>query len=192
MRKVINIIVLIAVFLPALASATTIKRISFEEKVWHADRIVQCEVVDKKSRWNDDHTIIVTDITLKVTAAIKGPVPKKNLTITMAGGEILEEDQAIIVSGAPEFEIGDEKVLFLLNDKTLYCPVLGWKQGSYKVFTDSRTKEKRIKLKRGDKKSQRFQMQSLRADDQDKMNLNDFIDQIKAEKKSKKNDPKKK
>ena len=181
-----------AVFVPAVVSATTIKRISFEEKVRHADRIIQCEVVDKKSRWNDDHTMIVTDITLKVTATIKGPAPKKDITITMAGGELLEEDQAIIVAGAPEFEIGDEKVLFLLNDKKLYCPVLGWEQGAYKVFKDSRTKEKFIKLKHGDKTSQQFRAQSLRAGDQDEYKLNDFIKQIKAEQKSKKNGPKQK
>ena len=181
-----------AVFVPAVVSATTIKRISFEEKVRHADRIIQCEVVDKKSRWNDDHTMIVTDITLKVTATIKGPAPKKDITITMAGGELLEEDQAIIVAGAPEFEIGDEKVLFLLNDKKLYCPVLGWEQGAYKVFKDSRTKEKFIKLKRGDKMLQRLRTQSLRAKDLNGTKLKDFIEQIKAEKKSKKNGPKQK
>ena len=192
MKKIITIIVLMALFVPAAASATTIKPISFEEKVQHADRIIQCEVVDKKSRWNDDHTMIVTDITLKVTAALKGPIPKQNITITVAGGEIPEEDQAIIVSDAPEFEIGDEKVLFLLDDKTLYCPVLGWKQGTYKVFKDPETKEKRIKLKHDDKKSSRFRMRPLRAGDQDEMKLNDFTEHIKAEKNSKKHGPKKK
>jgi len=181
---------LIIALIPSAASATVVKRISFEEKVQHAHRILVCQVIDKHSRWNDDHSLIVTDITLKVTAKLKGSVHSDTVTITIAGGDIPREDEAIIVSGAPEFEIGEEKLLFLLDDKKLYCPVLGWKQGAYKVFKDPLTKEKFIKLKRGDKTSPRFRSRFPEAKVRDEIKLVDFLEKIKAEDKPKKNGPK--
>lgn len=143
-RIVFGLLCAILLGFPVATVATSIKKLDFQEKIRRADRIFTAEIIKKHSYWNEDHSRILTDVTLKVTRKVTGKFTSGTIVITVLGGEIKEENVGLKVSGMPKFELGEEKLLFLDSNLKQYCPIIGWRQGAYKVFADPRTKRKWI------------------------------------------------
>ena len=101
--------VLMAV-LAAPAGATTLIRMSLEDLVAANSRIVVGEVVDLRSYWNHDGSLILTDVRFSATDTFKGQ-GDMDITITLPGGTI--GDQTNVMVGAAELVPGESYVLFL-------------------------------------------------------------------------------
>ena len=92
--------------------------------------IVVATVEERRSRWNDLHTLILTDYTLQVEERLRGTPPDR-LSITVPGGTVdaVSDDTCISVHLQP----GARYLLFLgdLSHSTL-TPVVGAEQGMFR------------------------------------------------------------
>lgn len=97
----------------------------------------------KESKWSNENfergkhipNILQTDIVVSAEEVLKGTVPSKNVVVRINKGE----DKKTIVrsDGYPDFDIGEETVLFLSRDdgdlatEEDYYVLTGMKQGKY-------------------------------------------------------------
>jgi hypothetical protein len=85
------------------ARATTLVRAGLDTLVAGNATIVLGEVVDAVSYWNDDHTFILTDVTLQPIETIKGRATEGiagPLTLTLMGGTV--GDLTTLILGGPD------------------------------------------------------------------------------------------
>lgn len=108
-------IIALAVSLTVPASATTLKRMSLDELVADNGTIVMGHVLDTVSRWNDDHTFMLTDVRIAVEETIRGRVKNDVVTVTLMGGHI--GDMTTLVIGSAELIPGNSYVLFLNREE---------------------------------------------------------------------------
>src|SRR5262245_8052130 len=98
-----------AAALPGPASATTLIRAGLDELVARSETVVMGKVTAVTSRWNSDHTFILTDVTFAPAETIKGGA-EGPLTFTVMGGTVGTRT-TLIVAGA-ELVPGSSYVLF--------------------------------------------------------------------------------
>ncbi len=103
--------VLLTLALSAPTWATTLERVSLESLVQDNAIILVGEVTDSHSYWNDDHTIILTDLTLRSERVLKGTADKNQQTVTVMGGTVGDLTN-VIVAGA-QLVPGNSYLLFL-------------------------------------------------------------------------------
>lgn len=108
-------------------------RRSVEELTAAAERIVTGRVVALQSHYNADCTSIVTDLTLEVEAALKGPSTAK-LSLTLPGGQV--GDTAIAAGGIPYFLPGERVLLFLNEAPQVGLRLTGLWQGKFSLVGD--------------------------------------------------------
>ena len=89
-----------------------------------ADLVVQAEVVDSRSRWNDSHTLIETAHRLVVHRHLLGPATTEVLLYT-DGGFLPEEGLGMVSSHTPRFAVGEEVLLFLRKENNRFQIVDG-------------------------------------------------------------------
>ncbi len=101
-----------------------------EEVIQRSEMIFVGEVRSKKSRWNTQGNLIVTDYEFSIDEVLFGQYYADELTLTFAGGQLPEEGQSL--SDVPEFAV-DEEVLLMLESpiKPLISPVTGLYQGKF-------------------------------------------------------------
>jgi hypothetical protein len=100
----------LATVLPGSAGATTLIRAGLDELVTRNETVVVGKVVDVVSRWNSDHTFILSDVTFAPSETIKGQAAGA-ITLTVMGGTVAGRT-TLIVAGA-ELVPGRSYVLFL-------------------------------------------------------------------------------
>jgi hypothetical protein len=119
----------------ATANATTVIAPTFEQLVQQADIVFQGTVTDVKSIWEgqgaDRH--IETYVTFQVADSVKGDAGS-SYTIRMLGGKVGEE--ALVVDGAPKFEVGDREILFVEHNFDQFVPLVGIGHGRFHVQRD--------------------------------------------------------
>jgi len=123
------------------AMATTVAQMSLRDMVSMAPSIVVGSVESSSSRWNEDHSLIVTDVRIRVTDVIKGQTAGE-IVITQPGGRV--EKLRVDVDGAVPYSAGQETVLFLAPDVRGHQQVLGLFRGRFDVTTDARTGKKSV------------------------------------------------
>jgi hypothetical protein len=128
MRSVLTL--LFCVFLAAPAGATVYVPTDFREMVTLSRFIVHGRVVDVRSDPTPDRRTIVTHVTVAIADALKG-TPGEEVTFRVPGGQVGRYRR--IVVGAPQFERGDEVVLFLSARGPSIPYVFGLSQGVYRV-----------------------------------------------------------
>jgi len=116
--------------------ATVIVPIEFRELVATAPVIVHGRVVDVKADWVDGRRSVETFVTVAVTEYLKGHLGE-SVTLRVPGGQ-LGRYRTVFV-GAPEFQEGDEVVLFLKHSGPSYPYIIGLSQGAFRVVPDART-----------------------------------------------------
>ena len=84
----------------------------------------------KWSAWDNSHRYIWTHYELAVRDTLKGPVGAR-FVISEPGGMV--DGIGMRVSGAPEFQVGEEIIVFAYQTPIDYWRVRGYSQGSFRV-----------------------------------------------------------
>lgn len=93
------------------AEATVAVQLSRAELVAQSDLVVRATVVGVTSRWNEDHSHIISLTTLRVSETLTGTVSEPELVLRQLGGEV--DGLVSRIAGNPVFTPGQEAVLFL-------------------------------------------------------------------------------
>jgi len=128
--------------LTATSEATTVVRMGLQEMTASSTSIVHGTVVGIESRWNEDATMIVTDVSVQVAESLKGDRAGV-VVVTQPGGTL--DGLRTEVPGASAFELGDEVVLFLAPDPSRQMRINGLFQGRLQVTADPKTGKKLIR-----------------------------------------------
>ena len=124
------------VVLPVVLRATVIVPVEFRELVTIAPVIVHGRVVDVRSDWVDGRRSVETFVTVEAAEYLKGNLGER-LTFKVPGGQ-LGRYRTVFV-GAPEFQDGDEVILFLKSSGPSYPYIIGLSQGAFRVVADARS-----------------------------------------------------
>ncbi len=124
------------------AKATTMVSMSLEQLTQASSKIVQGQVVSQVSRWNDDHTQILTITTVEVSQVLKGNAAS-TVEIEQLGGTV--GNRRVFVAGDVSLRPQSEYVLFLepATDASRFR-VVGMTQGAYRLYQDASTHEERV------------------------------------------------
>jgi hypothetical protein len=131
MRRVLAIALLAAA--PAALRATVLVPIDFRELVTISSTIVHGRVVDARAEWVDGRRAIETFVTVEVQEYFKGG-SGDTVVVRVPGGQ-MGRYRTIFV-GAPEFQRGDEVVLFLRGNPAGGAFIVGLSQGAFRVVAD--------------------------------------------------------
>jgi hypothetical protein len=112
------------------AAATVYVPADFREMVTLSQFIVHGRVVDVRSDPTPDRRSIVTHVTVAIADALKGNL-REEVTFRVPGGQVGRYRRIIV--GAPQFERGDEVVLFLSARGPSIPYVFGLSQGVYRI-----------------------------------------------------------
>lgn len=134
MRRFLVLVSLLS--LAVALHATVILPIEFRELVTTAPVILHGQVVDIKAGWSDGRRSLETFVTVAVADYLKGDLGA-TVTLRVPGGQ-LGRYRTIFV-GAPEFQRGDEVVLFLKHGASSSPYIIGLSQGAFRVVADART-----------------------------------------------------
>ncbi len=136
MKKSIGFLVYPVLFsLGFIANATTVIAPKFDELVSRAQVIFDGEVTGLQSQWIGEGAQhrIVTFVTFKVNESIKGD-PGSTYSIRMLGGTV--DGRTMRVTDAPEFKVGERRILFVENNGSQFIPLVGIQHGSFRVQKD--------------------------------------------------------
>jgi hypothetical protein len=98
-----------------------------------SESVVQANVIDVRSAWNDEGSAIFTYVTLEVTGRLHGPADGQ-LVVRVPGGTV--GDFTSEMEGAPVFHQGDHIVAFIARWFDGVPMVAGYAQGLSKVNRD--------------------------------------------------------
>jgi hypothetical protein len=95
------------------ALALVMERVPLRRLADESDLVVAALVESSTSRFDEGvpGRRIVTDFTLRVTTVVRGDDPGRTVVVTVPGGIVGRDGQAVF--GAPAFATGEEVVLFL-------------------------------------------------------------------------------
>jgi len=139
MRRLITVIMLL--WLAQNLRATVLLPAEFREVVAGSQIIVYGRVADVRPEWSDDRSRIDTIVTLEAGTYLKGG-PGEAVTFRVPGGQIGRYRNVMI--GAPQFQTGEEVVLFLSSAGPAVAHVFGLSQGVYRVRLDTRTGQRMV------------------------------------------------
>ncbi len=134
MRPIIA--VLACVLLAPALHATVLVPAEFSEIVSGSQIIVYGRVSEVHAEWSDDRRRIETVVTLQAGSYLKGG-PGEVVTFRVPGGQIGRYKNVMV--GAPEFQAGEEAVLFLKAQGPSVAHVFGLSQGVFRVRLNERT-----------------------------------------------------
>ena len=98
-----------------------------------SEAVVHAKVVDVRSYWNDDHSVIFTDVALDVKGRLHGA--SDNLIIVRVPGGTVG-DYTMDMEGAPRFKVNDEVVAFVARWHDGAAMVAGYFQGLSSIKRD--------------------------------------------------------
>jgi hypothetical protein len=115
--------------------ATVIIPAEFREIVAGSAIIVHGRVVDVRSEWVDGGNHIDSVVTIQPSTFYRG-TPTPTVTFRTPGGQVGRYKSVTV--GAPEFQRGEEAVLFLRGSAPGMPAVFGLNQGVFRVRVDAR------------------------------------------------------
>lgn len=124
---------------PALA--TSLVPVDLAGLARASDRIVLGTVTGAESRWNEDRSLIVTDVRIRVADAMKGNAAGE-ITVTQPGGIVGK--LKVEVPGASAYRVGEEVVLFLAPERDGRTFVNALDRGRFPVVEDPVTRVKKV------------------------------------------------
>jgi hypothetical protein len=128
MPRVLFVIVMLLAAWPA--AATVYVPVEFREMVTASTAIVHGRVVDVRSELTPDRVRISSYVTIDVAQHLKGSLGSA-VTFRVPGGQVGRYRRIIV--GAPQFERGDEVVVFLSTRGPSVPYLFGLSQGVYRV-----------------------------------------------------------
>lgn len=118
----------------ALANATTLARMRFEDLAARATAVARLRCLGAEIRWENGE--LWTDTLFEVVERNKGLLPGLVTVRTLGGSMAGLHSRA---EGVPAFRQGEEAYLFLWGQAGEPYRVLGWSQGTFRISRDSRT-----------------------------------------------------
>ena len=116
--------------------------LTVSELVRMAPLIVHGTVTETQSRWNEDHSLIVTEARVLVSETLRGQ-RRSEVTVVQPGGRVGK--LRVDVDGAVAVLPGQEVVLFLAPGSGGGWTPIGLACGTYSVETEQSSGRKRIK-----------------------------------------------
>jgi len=98
-----------------------------------AEAVVRAGVVDVRSYWNADATMIFTDVTLEVKGRLHGSSDNQ-VVVRVPGGTV--GDFTVEMEGAPRFGVGEDVVAFIARWDDGVPMVAGYFQGVSRIRRD--------------------------------------------------------
>jgi hypothetical protein len=135
-RELVTALLLAGIGVPVLVSgmeATTVKKLSLEQMVRGAHRIVHGRRVSQETYWNKNRTRIYTATRFAVTEDLKGEF-RETATVVTVGGTV--DGMTLVVSGTPSFREREEVLLFLEAGKSGHWILMGLSQGMFRITAD--------------------------------------------------------
>ena len=124
MKKLLLLVFLIC---PIASHSTTVERLSLDDLVKKAGKIVVGRVTGSRTYWSGQ--VILTSYTIDVQETIKGAA-SRNIEVTTIGGTI--GDITLHVAGMPSFRKDENAVVFVENTGTV-STIVGLSQGKFGV-----------------------------------------------------------
>ena len=125
-----RLLMVMALLVAAPAGATVYLPVDFNEMVARSKEIAHGRVVDVRGDLTPDRRTIVTYVTIEVEQHLKGNLGE-SITFRVPGGQVGRYRR--IVVGAPQFERGDEVIVFLASRGPSIPYLFGLSQGVYRV-----------------------------------------------------------
>lgn len=116
----------------SIAAATMVPRMDLASLTSTSGRILHGTVVKRWSAWSESGRHIWTHYEIQVSETLKG-LPQAVFTLSEPGGIV--GNTGMSISGVPEFQVGDEVVVFSFQTPSGYWRVRGYGQGKYEVAT---------------------------------------------------------
>jgi hypothetical protein len=118
--------------------ATTVIPPTFEQLVASAEIVFEGEVLDTRSRIENerDGRVIVTAVQFRVAKVLKGTVGTTT-TLEFLGGTV--DDLTYRIEGLPVFTKGDRDVIFAVTSQRLISPLVGISHGRVRIVRDPAT-----------------------------------------------------
>jgi hypothetical protein len=134
-RRMLWVLFLIGLALiAAVAQATTLVRLSFQDLVRYSNSIARARCLRADTRM--DKGEIWTDTTFRVLSHKKGYLPEE-IVVRQPGGTFQHLHSH--VDAIPQFRPGEEVYLFLLAHPGNPFLIVGWSQGTFRIRRDLRS-----------------------------------------------------
>ena len=120
---------------PVAARATTVAPPTFTNLVNESDYIIRAVVksVCAEVRVKNGKRKIYTSVELEVRETIAG-TPPEHVVLVMLGGRVGDEE--LRVEGVPQFQVGDEDILFVKDNGRQFYPLTAIMHGKYPVLKE--------------------------------------------------------
>jgi hypothetical protein len=119
--------------------ATTAVEMSIDDMSQSADAIVSGRCTNSQSAWMDGS--LVTLAKISVSEVLKGQVGSE-ITVVLPGG--IDSNRPVPIAmtfpAAPEIQVGENTLLFLVGEEVQGYGVVGFSQGKFTVVEDSGAK----------------------------------------------------
>ncbi len=129
-RALLAIAAATALLVPASSRGALARPVSVEALARDADAVVRAHVERREARWAADGRHIETFVTLRVSSTWRGQA-SQSLAVRVPGGEVGEFGQR--VDASPQFEDGEEVVVFLKRGPGAEWRVHGLGLGKYRI-----------------------------------------------------------
>ena len=117
------------------ARATLVPALGLEELIDQSEIIAHGRVTSSWPAWDRGHKYIWTHFRLDVLDPIRGN-PGASVVVSEPGGSL--DGVTMRISGAPDYAVGEEAVVFLYRTPIGYLRATGYGQGKYTVAPHSR------------------------------------------------------
>jgi len=123
--------ILFVAMLATSVFATIVQKMELQQLVATADSIVQGRVESVEARYEE--RTIYTYISIVVDEPLKGD-RRRTVLLRQMGGRI--GAKAVWIAGMPQFNSGDQVIVFLRNRQDGTFDVIGLNQGKYDIVND--------------------------------------------------------
>ena len=127
-----------ALILPLIciaAQATLVPALSLERLIGQSEIIVHGRVTSSWAAWDSGHKYIWTHYRIEVLDPIRGN-PGDSVVVSEPGGSL--DGVTMRISGAPDYGLGEEAIVFLYRTPIGYLRATGYGQGKYTVTPHKR------------------------------------------------------
>ena len=122
MRQKFTLLLFIVLFISRNSQAQPLYKVNLDEKVQRSSLILEGKVIDQKSFWNAQHTMIFTSNIVEIYKIFKGAVSENTVEVMTQGGSV--EGDYIGTSDLLKLKTGETGIFFVSpNSISLKSPV---------------------------------------------------------------------
>ena len=129
--------ILVFILVCLTAQATLVPALSLEGLVDQSEIIVHGRITNSWPAWDSAHKYIWTHHRVEIVDLLRGRAGS-SVTISEPGGSL--DGVSMSISGAPDYAVGEEAIVFLYRTPIGYLRSTGYGQGKYTVTAASRVR----------------------------------------------------